>query len=98
MDNKGINYGLLFGLGFVAMVISSVFATLYNNAEATPARTVYKLLAGLPSLSLSIVLLLKFSKKDASGNYRETSFWRWISIIVVIVCVSAILFMFLYTN
>jgi magnesium-transporting ATPase (P-type) len=98
MDKKGVNYGLLFGLGFVAMVVSSIFISLSDYAETDSARTVFNILAELPVLGLSIGLALGFWKRDASGNHRVTSFWRWMSIIAVIFCVLVMFLVVLYAN
>ena len=91
MDKKGFNYGLYFGLGFVAMIVSSIFAALADHAELNLDKTTYRALAGLPALGLSIGLARWFWRKDSSGNYMETSFWRWLCIAVVIFGVLVLL-------
>lgn len=98
MDKKDLNYGLLFGLGLAAMVVSSIFATLSSNAEDILVKTVFNILAGLPILGFSIGLALEFWKKDASGNHLVTSFWRWLSIIAVIFSVLVVFIVVLYAN
>lgn len=96
MDEKGFNLGLWFGLGFVVMVASSIFATLYGAAEGNPARIVYKILAGLPLVSLGIGFALVCWKKNPAGNYLETSTMRWLSVILVVVAVLLLLFLIVY--
>lgn len=96
MKNNSFNSRLWFALGFIAILVSSMFAGAHSAANSDLWKMVFKILAGLVPLGLSIGMALAFWKKDVAGNYLEATGLRWVSLFAVLLGVFALLFLIMY--